>query len=65
VRLVISQPQAAAYIQLPMFAIRVASQITVNGLWRNGDQTDRDASSPAALVRPVAGTSTDSADGFP
>jgi hypothetical protein len=31
-KFVISQPQAAEYIQLPIFATSVANQITVKGL---------------------------------
>ncbi len=35
-RLVISQPEAALYIQLPTFAMTVAVQITANSGWPNG-----------------------------
>jgi hypothetical protein len=35
-RLVISQPEAALYIQLPTFATTVAVQSTVNAACRNG-----------------------------
>jgi hypothetical protein len=37
-RLVISQPQAAEYIQPPMFEISVAVQMTVKALCLKGDQ---------------------------
>ena len=40
VRLVISHPQAAEYIQLPTLDTRVAVQITVNALRRKGDHGD-------------------------
>ena len=35
-RLVISQPEAALYIQPPTFDTTVAVQITANAAWRNG-----------------------------
>src|SRR3954468_9026876 len=37
-RLVISHPDAALYIQLPMFAMTVAVHNTENVAWRNGLQ---------------------------
>ena len=39
-RLVISQPDAALYIQPPMFEITVAVQMTANVLCRNGLQAE-------------------------
>ena len=39
-RLVISQPAAAAYIQPPMFEIRVAVQMTANTRCPKGDHGD-------------------------
>jgi len=39
-RLVISQPEAALYIQLPTLETSVAVQMTVNATWRNGATND-------------------------
>jgi hypothetical protein len=39
-RLVISQPDAALYIQLPTFETTVAVHSTVKVAWRNGLQAD-------------------------
>src|SRR5215831_17373780 len=39
-RLVISQLDAAVYIQLPILAARLAVQITVKAEWRNGLQAE-------------------------
>jgi hypothetical protein len=47
-RLVISHPEAALYIQLPMLAMTVAVQSTENVAWRNGLQGEE--------VGPVSGT---------
>src|SRR3977135_1232516 len=45
-RLVISHPDAALYIQLPMFAMTVAVHSTENVTWRNGLQGE-EAGSPS------------------
>ena len=39
-RLVISQPEAALYIQPPTLETTVAVHITVNAVWRNGAAKD-------------------------
>ncbi len=39
-RLVISQPEAALYIQPPTLETSVAVHITVNAMWRNGAAKD-------------------------
>jgi hypothetical protein len=36
-RFVISQPEAALYIQVPMFETTVAAQMTAKARYRNGD----------------------------
>ena len=48
-RLVMSQPEAALYIQPPTLETTVAVQITVNAVWRNGAAND------AALVELALG----------
>src|ERR1700733_14345852 len=55
-RLVMSQPQAALYIQPPTLETNVAVQITAKAGWRNGAAKDGgrpDIVPPGALIRPA------------
>jgi len=58
-----SQPEAALYIQVPMFEITVAVHTTVNVAWRSGlhGETATDGESAAVLgISPrLASTITD------
>jgi hypothetical protein len=47
-RFVMSHPEEALYIQVPMFDTRVTVQIIVNGLWRNATHAERAFGSAAA-----------------
>src|ERR1700691_3933181 len=49
-RLVISQPEAALYIQPPTLETTVAVHITVNAVWRNGAANDEDLAGAAPAV---------------
>ena len=63
-RVVISQPEAALYIQPPTLETNVAVQITANTGWRNGAAKDVGELAPAALLiignisRSAAGSSS-------
>src|SRR5437016_3368510 len=68
-RVVINQPEAALYIQVPMLETTVAVQITVNALWRNalqglrgdspaGVETDFSSVRDGSIHRPLANAST-------
>jgi hypothetical protein len=54
--LVISQPQEALYIQVPMFDTSVTIQMTVNGLWRNATHAERAAFGSGAVESLDLGT---------
>src|SRR4029077_833269 len=51
-RLVISQLDAAVYIHVPVFAARLAVQITVKAGWRNGLQAEARGGGAAGRVSP-------------
>src|SRR5271169_1058568 len=53
-RLVISQPQAALYIQPPTLETNVAVQITAKAGWRNGAANGCGCLVPAVLIAPAA-----------
>jgi hypothetical protein len=54
-RLVISQLDAAVYIQVPVLAARLAVQITVKAGWRNGLQAEAWAGGTAGPLAHAAG----------
>src|SRR5215469_9411568 len=54
-RLVISQLDAAVYIQVPILAARLAVQITVKAGWRNGPQAEACGGGAAGPLARAAG----------
>ena len=48
-RLVISQPEAALYIQPPILETSVAVQMTANTGWRNGAANDETLTAPVPV----------------